>query len=164
MSEKIKFGFKDLQRKSQMRRAEEIEDKADTAAEKKYAKKIMADRKKELRAAIRKSRRDLKEAEKRLEQAKKGHSKGTRGYKLAEEEKKSSTSKIKKQRSKRLRTAFDRTAQDLSLLENYKSEAPMARGFMTDYSSKKSKKKAGGGYVKKYANGGGVRKAKFVDS
>ena len=58
---------------------------------------------------------------------------------------------------KKLKASLAKAKKDLSLLEDYKSEAPQARTFMT----KPRKKKAGGGYVKKYANGGGIRKPRY---
>ena len=51
----------------------------------------------------------------------------------------------------------DAASKDWSLVEEYGPHAPKARSFM-------SKRKASGGTVKNYANGGGVRKAKFIDS
>ncbi len=114
------------------RRSEKIKATADTEGEKKYAGMIKKTKSKEDRAAIKKRHRRQK-----------GHSEGTRAYTAAE-----------KRQMKELKASLTKAKKDLSLLEDYKSEAPQARSFM----SKPRKKKAGGGYVKKYAKGGGVRK------
>ena len=113
-------------------RVEKIEDDAYTPMEAKYAGDIQEKKSKEWSKTFKKA-----------DARKKGHSKGTRAYDAAE-----------KQTMKELKGSLARAQKDLSLLEDYKSEAPQARTFMT----KPRKKKAGGGYVKKYAKGGGVRK------
>ena len=116
-------------------RSEKIKATADTAAEKKYAEMIEDTKSKENRATFKKRQR-----------AQEGHSRGTRAHTAAE-----------KQTMKKLKASLAKAKKDLSLLEDYKSEAPQARTFMT----KPRKKKAGGGYVKKYANGGGIRKPRY---
>ena len=115
------------------RRSEKIKATADTEGEKKYAGMIKKTKSKEDRAAIKKRHRRQK-----------GHSEGTRAYDAAH-----------KQMVKELKSSLTKAKKDLSLLEDYKSEAPQARSFMS------KQKKAGGGYIKKYAKGGGVRKPKM---
>ena len=116
-------------------RSEKIKATADNAAEKKYAEMIKKTKSKENKATFKERQR-----------AQEGHSRGTRAHTAAE-----------KQQMKKLKASLSKAKKDLSLLEDYKSEAPQARTFM----SKPRKKKAGGGYVKKYANGGGIRKPRY---
>ena len=116
-------------------RSEKIKATADTAAEKKYAEMIKKTKSKENKATFKERQR-----------AQEGHSRGTRAHTAAE-----------KQQMKKLKASLSKAKKDFSLLEDYKSEAPQARTFM----SKPRKKKAGGGYVKKYANGGGIRKPRY---
>ena len=56
----------------------------------------------------------------------------------------------------------------LNLIEQYGSEGRKSRAMGRKEAlgkfKEEEKRYAGGGYVKKYAHGGGVRKAKFVDS
>ena len=71
-----------------------------------------------------------------------------------------------------LARTIPRANKDIALIHKYGEDAPAARSFGTDRglseeqlrsSNRKafSRKKAKGGYVKKYANGGSVRAARF---
>tara|TARA_B100000519_G_C14096004_1_gene368700 strand:+ start:114 stop:593 length:480 start_codon:yes stop_codon:yes gene_type:complete len=131
-------------------RVKKIEETADTAAEKKYAKMIQDTK-----------RKGFKKAYKKADERQKGHSRGTRAHTAAADK-----------RFEDLRNTLATAQKDLNLLEDYKSEAPQARSFMTKRKAAKNmktdverglskQKKAGGGYVKKYAKGGGVRKPKM---
>ena len=120
-------------------RVKKIEETADTAAEKKYARKIQDTKQKGYKKTLKKPIWQKTDEDKQFEE---------------------------------LRNTLATAQKDLSLLEDYKSKAPKARSFMTKRKAAKNmktdverglskQKKAGGGYVKKYAKGGGVRKPKM---